>query len=68
MYGRWLGGDEGVGGWSWGEVGCCTGEQGGDWVEHFFFLGGKSVGGFSGVSCFGILFWDVSLDDEGAVW
>lgn len=59
MYSCWLGGDEGVGGWSWGEVGCCAGEEGGDWVGHFFFffLGGKEGGGI--FSC--ELFWNIVL-------
>lgn len=34
-------GPEGVGRRGWGEIGGCAGEEGGDWVGHFFLGGGR---------------------------
>ena len=58
MYGCWFGGQEGVGRWGWAEVGCCAGEEGGDWVGHFFFFfGGGGLRGGRGESCVGYFFF-----------
>lgn len=56
MYGCWFGGEEGVGRWGWAEVGCCAGEEGGDWVGHFFFFWKKGVEGRERGELCGILF------------
>ena len=42
-------GTEGVGGWGWGEVGGCAGEEGGDWVGHVLVL-------FFSFLCLGFVF------------
>lgn len=48
---------EGVGRWGWAEVGCCAGEEGRDWVGHFFFFGRRGVKGRERGELCGILFF-----------